>query len=139
MCHLYGNVITGNFVNFAICEYYNDTIFTQFSQTVLCSIVRCGESHQELQSYAKVYKKTLYVTLQFFSNHLELLFTKFDAELIEQLLRFLLKAMSQHVFETQTDACGALNLFNEFLFEQLSIQNPPPKQQELVSSVKQFF
>ena len=55
MCHLFSNVITGNYVNFAICEYYNDTIFTVLSQTVLSSVVMCDLV--ELRSYAKVDKR----------------------------------------------------------------------------------
>ena len=52
ICHLFSNIITGNYVNFAICEYYNDTIFTVLSQSVLSSIVMCDPV--ELRSYAKV-------------------------------------------------------------------------------------
>ena len=50
--HLFSNVLAGSYVNFAICEYYNDTIFTVFSKTVLSSIVSCD--HNELRSYEKV-------------------------------------------------------------------------------------
>ena len=28
ICHLYQNMVGGNYINFAICEYYNDSIFT---------------------------------------------------------------------------------------------------------------
>ena len=28
VCNMYLNMIAGNYVNFAICEYYNDSIFT---------------------------------------------------------------------------------------------------------------
>ena len=38
ICQLYYNMIAGNYVNFAICEYYNDSIFTQVSQLVLTSL-----------------------------------------------------------------------------------------------------
>lgn len=31
VCQMYRYVITGNYINFAICEYYNDDIFTQLS------------------------------------------------------------------------------------------------------------
>lgn len=39
--HLGQNVLAGGYVNFAICEYYNDTIFTIFAQTILTSISMC--------------------------------------------------------------------------------------------------
>lgn len=32
------NMIAGNYVNFAICEYYNDSIFTQLSQQILTTV-----------------------------------------------------------------------------------------------------
>ena len=32
---LYFNVISGNYINFAICEYYNDDVFTQLSQLTI--------------------------------------------------------------------------------------------------------
>jgi exportin-7 len=35
---IYLNCITGNFINFAICEYYNDDIFTQLTEYILTSI-----------------------------------------------------------------------------------------------------
>ena len=28
ICYLYQNMVGGNYINFAICEYYNDSIFT---------------------------------------------------------------------------------------------------------------
>lgn len=37
LCSLYGNMINGNYINFAICEYYNDEVFTQLSKCVFTS------------------------------------------------------------------------------------------------------
>ena len=111
-------MLTGAYVNFAICEYYNDSIFTLFSQTILKSIVSCNLN--ELRCYAKVNKRVYNCLLSFFHNHLVLLFTKFEVATIDQLLNVLLFAMNDPVFEVQTDAVGALNLFNEFVFEQLT-------------------
>lgn len=137
-CHLkqisklLAHVLTGNYVNFAICEYYNDTIFTVLSQTVLSSIVICDLS--ELRGYQKVNIKVYNLMLQFYNSHLELFFTKFDAGLIEQSLHTLLFAMTDPTFEVQTDAVAALNHFNEFVFERLE-QAPTPKTQELMNGI----
>ena len=118
ICHLFSNVLIGAYVNFAICEYYNDSIFTLFSQTIIKSIVSCDLN--ELRTYAKVNKRVYNCLLNFFHNHLVLLFTKFETGMIEQILNVLLFAMNDPIFEVQTDAVGALNMFNEFVFEQLA-------------------
>ena len=41
ICSLYHNMIAGHYVNFAICEYYNDNIFTVLSQLVIQMIAAC--------------------------------------------------------------------------------------------------
>ena len=38
---MYCNMIAGAYVNFAICEYYQDSIFTQLSQLVLTTVSIC--------------------------------------------------------------------------------------------------
>ena len=81
ICHLFSNVLIGAYVNFAICEYYNDSIFTLFSQTIIKSIVSCDLN--ELRCYAKVNKRVYNCLLNFFHNHLVLLFTKFEVGVIE--------------------------------------------------------
>ena len=40
ICQLYHNMIAGSYVNFAICESYNDDIFTVISKLVFTSM--CG-------------------------------------------------------------------------------------------------
>jgi hypothetical protein len=35
LAQLYKNVLSGNYINFAICEYYNDDIFTQLTRSML--------------------------------------------------------------------------------------------------------
>ena len=39
--HLFINMMTGNYVNFAICDYYNDTIFTDATSSIIRTIVQC--------------------------------------------------------------------------------------------------
>ena len=34
-------MIAGSYVNFAICEYYNDSIFTVLSQMIFTSLTTC--------------------------------------------------------------------------------------------------
>ena len=80
-------MITGNYINFAICEYYNDEVVTQLSKQIFTSI--CTSEVSQLRSYEKINKKVYQIISQFFTNHLELLFTKFDMPLIEKMLRIL--------------------------------------------------
>ena len=81
---MFSNIISGNYINFAICEYYNDNIFSELTQLVLT--MASSSDHDELVSYNKV-KTTVYtMSWQFFSSHLELMFMKTDAVLILQVL-----------------------------------------------------
>jgi len=56
------------------------------------------------------------LTLLFFVDHLTVIFTKFEAVFIDKILRVLLFAMKDPVFEVQSDSVAALNAFNEFVF-----------------------
>ena len=49
---LFSNIISGNYINFAICEYYNDNIFSELTQLVLTMV--SSLDHDELVSYCKV-------------------------------------------------------------------------------------
>ena len=90
-------MLAGGYVKFAICEYYNDTIFTIFAQTILTSITMCD--HTELRQYEKVNKRAHNLILLFFAEHLTVIFTKFEPDFIEKLLRVLLAAMNDPIFE----------------------------------------
>ena len=115
-------------MNFAICEYYNDSIFTQLSQLIFTTLGT--QDYTELASYEKVHKNGFVVTLHFFNSHLELLFSKFDASLIEVILNLLIRGMKEGKFEVQSDCCTCINQFNEFVLEML--RNKSVKKQELV-------
>ena len=80
-------MVGGNYVNFAICEYYEDSIFTHLSQLIFTTVSVCD--YKELVAYDKVHRTAFLVVLKFFNNHLDLLFTKFESSLIETLLKLL--------------------------------------------------
>lgn len=90
-------MIAGNYVNFAICEYYNDSIFTQLSQLIFTTVSICD--YKELASYEKVHRATYQVVVHFFNNHLELLFSKFEANLIEAIMGLLQNGMTGTTFD----------------------------------------
>ena len=84
ICILYNNVIVGSYINFAICEYYNDDVFTQLSTLVL-QMVGCLDV-SKLRQYSKVELNVYKMLWSFFSSHMELVFMKFDTSLITSLI-----------------------------------------------------
>ena len=90
-------MIAGNYVNFAICEYYNDSVFTTLSQMVFTSVTQCD--FNQLSTYEKVNRKVFMVSQHFFNHHLELMFLKFDNKLIEQMVSLLVQGMRDPAFD----------------------------------------
>mmetsp|Transcript_42877 Transcript_42877/g.41219 ORF Transcript_42877/g.41219 Transcript_42877/m.41219 type:complete len:198 (+) Transcript_42877:1860-2453(+) len=89
---IYFNCITGNFVNFAICEYYNDDMFSQLSHFIFRMIVSLDID--SLKKYDKIYKRLYSLIENFFKSHLELVFMKFDSSLILSILKFLIHGLN---------------------------------------------
>jgi len=94
---IYFNCITGNFVNFAICEYYNDDMFSQLSHFIFRMIVSLDID--SLKKYDKIYKRLYSLIENFFKSHLELVFMKFDSSLILSILKFLIHGLNdEYIF-----------------------------------------
>ena len=110
-------MIAGIYVNFAICEYYNDNIFTVLSQMVFTSVTSC--EIDELCVYEKVTRRVFMVSSNFFNNHLEVMFLKFDNKLIEKMVLLLVQGMKNTDFDVQANSCTCLNAFNEYVFDRL--------------------
>jgi hypothetical protein len=119
-------MINGNYINFAICEYYNDEVFTQLSKCLFTSF--CSFEVSQLRQYEKICKQVYQLITHFFNNHLDLLFMKFELPLIEQVLRILQEGLSDPVFDVQTDAVNAVNTFNEYFFNKLKASQTAKKQ-----------
>jgi exportin-7 len=45
ICKFYRQVVSGNYINFAICEYYSDDVFTNLSQLVV-KMIACTDFTQ---------------------------------------------------------------------------------------------
>lgn len=71
-----GKCISGNYINFAICEYYNDNTFTQLSQMIMQCIL--NQDLDLIKSYKPLYKQLYTLLEDFFNKHLELIFLRFD-------------------------------------------------------------
>ena len=64
--------------------------------------------------------RTGYLVVQnFFNNHLDLLFSKFDSSLIEAILDLIMQGMKGTSFDVQADCCTCINHFNEYVLEKL--------------------
>jgi exportin-7 len=73
--------ITGGYINFAVCDFYNDNSFSELCTLVLKAIL--NQNISEIQNYPKV-NLTLYSFIeQFFKKHLELVFLKIDLSLVK--------------------------------------------------------
>jgi len=132
------NMISGNYINFAICEYYNDDVFTTLSQLIFNSIVSCDLA--QMRSYEKMNRRVFTLFLQFFAHHLELLFLKFDMPLIEKMLGLLGSGLSDNVFDIQADSTNCINSFNEFVFAKLRVNITQGKKvPQIVTNVQQFY
>ena len=131
-------MLSGNYVNFAICDYYNDTIFTDMTRCILCSITTSDLG--ELRHYAKVDKKVHSMLYCFFNTQLVHLFTNFEAGEIEQVLKVLSFGTTDRLYEVQSDSINALNLLNEFVFEQIRTKPVPQghKNYKLQTKVNSF-
>jgi len=110
--------VNGNFINFAICEYYNDTSFTQLSQMTMQSIL--NQNLDELKTYKKLHLRVYQVLEEFFKKHLELIFLRFDFGLILRLVNdLLLPGIRHEAFEIKSCALLTIDCLNEFIFNNL--------------------
>lgn len=130
--HFLEKCVCGNYINFAICEYYNDNTFTQLSQMVLQSIM--NQDLQELKYFKKLNLKVYQVLEEFFKKHLELIFLRFDFNFLLSIIdRLLLPALREESFELKSCALITLDNLNEFVFNNL--KKPSKKQPVLAQNV----
>lgn len=123
--HFLEKCVSGNYINFAICEYYNDNTFTQLSQLVLQSIL--NQNMEDMKFFKKLNLKIYQLLEEFFKKHLELMFLRFDFNFLLQLIdNVLFPAMRQESFELKSCALITMDHVNEFIFNNL--KKPSKKQ-----------
>lgn len=123
--HFLEKCVSGNFINFAICEYYNDNTFTQLCQLTLKAIL--NQDLQEIKHFRKLNLKVYQLLEEFFKKHLELMFLRFDFALLVELLdKILFPAMREDSFELKSCALITMDYINEFIFNNL--KKPSKKQ-----------
>jgi hypothetical protein len=72
-----------------------------------------------MKQYEKLYKKVYSVTECFFKSHLEMVFLKFDSQLIINILNILANGMNDEVFDIASSAAITIDVFNEYVYTQL--------------------
>jgi hypothetical protein len=110
-------VISGNYINFAICEYYNDDVFTQLSQLTI-KMVAISDT-EEMKLYGKVELHVYNMIWSFFSHHLELMFMKFEVPLIKQIVQVVIEGVKSQNSEILASSTNCINAFCEFVHEKL--------------------
>ena len=128
--------ISGRYINFAICEYYNDQTFTHVSQLVFQCIV--NQDLASLQGYNKLSRKLYAFVEEFFKHHLELIFLRFDFNLVMQVInQALLPGVAAELSEVKSSALLTIDSLNTFVFENL--RRPSKKQPEMAQNVQKFY
>lgn len=114
--------ISGGYINFAICDFYQDDSFVNIASMVFKSIL--NQDITEIANYPKV-NSTLYKFIEeFFKKHLELAFLKIDKDLIKQIfVRVLLPGMLSEVPDIKLKALTSIDCLNTFIFNNFKKPN----------------
>lgn len=128
--------IIGNYINFAICEYYNDNSFATLSQYVMQSIL--NQDLTQIRAYKKLNMTVYNLTEEFFKKHLELVFLRFNQGLLVQLIdNVIIPGIHDEAFEIKSCALLTVDFFNEFIFTNL--KKPSKKQPDMAQNVQNFY
>lgn len=117
--------VTGHFINFAICDFYNDNSFSQLCSLVFTTIQ--NQSQAQINEYPKL-KKTQHKFLEdFFKRNMELMFVHFDPKLISSCIeKVLVPGYELDIAEIKQSCLVTLDCFNDFVFNH--IRKPSQKQ-----------
>jgi hypothetical protein len=112
-------VIHGAYVNFAICEYYNDHTFSTLAQAVLKMI--SGLDHKTICGYAKVQEVVFESLYVFINSQFEVMMMTVDFATIASVIRLLVAMVSepQTTFDASQHTLSCINAFTHSVFETL--------------------
>jgi hypothetical protein len=134
--HFLEKCVSGNYINFAICEYYNDNTFTQLSQMTLQSIL--NQDLSDINHFKKLNLRVYQVVEEFFKKHLELMFLRFDFQVILNIVeRILMPGIREDRFEIKSAALLTVDSLNEFIY--CNLKKPSKKQPLLATNVQNFY
>ena len=79
-----GNLVSGNYINFSLCEYYNDNTFIDLS-TIIFSLITM-QDHNEFSSFTNLNSQT-YKTIEcFMKYHSEMMIRRFPPTLLIKII-----------------------------------------------------
>ena len=88
---IYGNIVSGNFVNFSVWTYYNDNVFIDFSKIIFTLITM--QDQKELISFTRLAQMTYTMIENFMKYHSELMMNHFEPELIVKAIEVTLSGL----------------------------------------------
>ena len=90
---MYQLIVNGNYLNFAILDYYQDSTFADLTSLVLDMLGSLPQG--EMKTYQKVQVQCHNMLWTFFNNHLEMLFLKSSGQQTASIIDLLVKGMSE--------------------------------------------
>ena len=81
---IFGNIVAGNFVNFSVWEYYNDTCFIDLSRLIFTLITM--QDQKEYSSFTRLTQITHMMIENFMRHHSVLMMKHFEPGLIVKIL-----------------------------------------------------
>lgn len=110
---IYCNIVEGNFVNFSICEYYNDTIFIDLSIMTFSLITL--QDHKEYSSFTNLSATTYKMIEAFMKHHTIMMLNHFEPGLVVKVLETTLLGLVTEN-ENKNNCCTALKDFCTILY-----------------------
>ncbi|CAI2369585.1 unnamed protein product [Moneuplotes crassus] len=83
-----GNLIAGNYINFSILEYYNDTTFIDLCKVIMTLITT--QDHGELASFKSLCKNSYKIMEDFLKHHSDMMVRHFEPSLTIKVIEFIL-------------------------------------------------
>jgi exportin-7 len=102
---IFHNCVAGNFVNYAVCEYYQDLTFVDLAKMIFTLL--SVQNHKELASFRSLWASTYQMIELFNRTYLETVFTHFPPELILSMLNTLLQGIKEES-HIKTHSCNSL-------------------------------
>lgn len=128
--------VSGNVVNFAICDFYQDESFINLSMMVFKCIQ--NQNLKELRQYEKVHKELHQFVEFYLKKNLEIVFVKFDQQLIKYIIeQILIPGTEIDNQEIQTSSLNTIELINDFILS--NRQSLGKKQKTLVAILNNFL
>jgi len=88
----------------------------------------------DIKNYKKLHLQVYHVLEEFFKKHLELIFLRFDFDLVVQIIeKLLLPGIREEAFEIKSCALLTIDCLNEFIYNNL--KKPSKKQPTMAQNV----